>query len=92
MCKYEMDRMSIVEDTERTGFCPQTDRRMNRRTDGQGETSIPPFQLRWSEGYNNQYILTKIQSGVIDLTKPEGGQDTSFQIEAILCFVSYKLS
>ena len=27
MCKYEMDPMSTVEDTERTGFCPQTDRR-----------------------------------------------------------------
>ena len=27
MCKYEMDPMSIVEDTERTPFCPQTDRR-----------------------------------------------------------------
>ena len=39
MCKYEMDPMSIVEDTERTWFCPQTD----GRTDGQGETSIPPF-------------------------------------------------
>ena len=43
--------MSIVEDTERTRFCPQTDR---RRTDGQGETSIPPFQLRWSGGYKNK--------------------------------------
>ena len=48
MCKYEMDPMSIVEDTERTRFGPQTD----RWTDGQGETSIPPFQLRWSGGYN----------------------------------------
>ena len=37
MCKYEMDPMSIVEDTEQTRFCPQTD----RRTDGQGDTSIP---------------------------------------------------
>ena len=27
MCKYEMDPMSILEDTERTRFCPQTDRR-----------------------------------------------------------------
>ena len=26
MCKYEMDPMSIVEDTERTQFCPQTDK------------------------------------------------------------------
>ena len=50
MYKYEMDPMSIVEDTERTRFCPQTDRRTDgrtdRRTDGQGDTSIPPFQLR----------------------------------------------
>ena len=36
MCKYEMDQMSIVENTEQTSFCPPTD----RRTDGQGETSI----------------------------------------------------
>ena len=43
MCKYEMDPMSIVEDTERTRFCPQTVRRTDRRTDGQGDTSIPPF-------------------------------------------------
>ena len=49
MCKYEMYPMSIVEDKERTRFCPQTD----RRTDEQGETSILPFQLRWSEGYTN---------------------------------------
>ena len=48
MCKYEMDPMSIVEDTERTRFCPQTD----RRTDGQGDTSIPHYQLRCSGGYN----------------------------------------
>ena len=26
MCKYEMDPTSIVENTERTGFCKQTDR------------------------------------------------------------------
>ena len=50
---YEMDPTSIVEDTEQTPFCPQTDRRTDGRTDGQGETSIPPFQLRWSGGYNN---------------------------------------
>ena len=56
MCKYEMDPMSIVEDTERTRFCPQTD----RRTDGQGDTSIPPFQLRWSGGYKNIWISIEI--------------------------------
>ena len=48
MGKYEIDPMSIIEDTERTRFCPQTD----RRTDGQGDTSIPRYQLRWSGGYN----------------------------------------
>ena len=44
MCNYEMDLTSNVEDTERTRFCPQTD--------GQGETSIPPFQLLWRGRYN----------------------------------------
>ena len=45
MCKYEMDPASIVEDKERHDYVHrQTDRR---------ETSIPPFQLRWSRGYNN---------------------------------------
>ena len=58
MCKYEMDPMSIVEDTERTRFCPQTD----RRTDGQGDTSVPPFQLRWSGGYNYHWITDMHQS------------------------------
>ena len=47
MCKYELDPTSIVEDTERTRFCPQTDRRTmwNQYT---------PFQLRWKRGYNNR--------------------------------------
>ena len=43
MCKYEMDLASIVEDTEQTQFCPQTDRWTDGRTDGQGETSIYPL-------------------------------------------------
>ena len=46
MYKYEMDPTNIVEDTEQTRFCPQTE----RRTDGQGEASKPRFQLRWSGG------------------------------------------
>ena len=45
MCKYELDPASILEDTERTRFCPQMDRRREGRTDGQGETSIPPFNF-----------------------------------------------
>ena len=27
---------------------------VHRQTDGQGDTSIPPFQLRWSGGYNKK--------------------------------------
>ena len=38
MCKYEMDLASNVEDTEWARFCSQAD----RRTDWQGETSMPP--------------------------------------------------
>ena len=30
MCKCEMDPMSIIEDTEQTRFCPQTDRRTDK--------------------------------------------------------------
>ena len=58
--KYEMDLASIVEDTERTQFCPQTDRQTNRRTDrqtdGEGETSIPPFNFVEVEGINIHWI------------------------------------
>ena len=59
MCKYEMDLASIVEATAQTWFCPQINGQMDRRTDGWTdgqtdgrETSIPPFQLPWSGGYN----------------------------------------
>ena len=41
--KYEMDPMSIVEDTERTRFCPQTDKRMDGRTRWNQYT--PPFNF-----------------------------------------------
>ena len=33
---------------------------VHRRTDGQGETSIPPFQLHWSGGYNNYHCIVSI--------------------------------
>ena len=44
MCKYEMDPMSIVADTERTRFCPQTDRRTDRQTD-KVIPVYPPFNF-----------------------------------------------
>ena len=31
---------NIVEDTQQTQFCPQTERRIDRQRDGQGETII----------------------------------------------------
>ena len=42
MCKYEMDPASIVEDTERAGFCPQADR--------QTDMAKPVY---FDEGYKN---------------------------------------
>ena len=48
MCKYEMDPASIVEDTERTQFCPQ----MDRWRDRQGDTSIPHL-IFVERGYND---------------------------------------
>ena len=58
MCKFETDPVSIVEGIEWTRFCPQTDR--DRRTEEQGETIIPPFQLRWSRGYDNMGQVTEL--------------------------------
>ena len=60
MCNHEMDVACIVEDTERTRFCPQTDEQMDR----QGETSItppPPFNFVEEGGiiityYTDAYI------------------------------------
>ena len=50
VCKYEMDPVSIVEDTKQTRFCPQ----MDRRTDNQGETPLTSL----SEGYNDSILPT----------------------------------
>ena len=47
MCKYEMDPTSIVEDTERTRFCPQTDK---------VKPVYPPFQFVEGGGGYNEYI------------------------------------
>ena len=60
MYKYEMNLASIMDDTERTRFFKQADRRTGgRQTDGQGDTSIPPFNFVediWS------YFVTVIAS------------------------------
>ena len=33
---------------------------VHRRTDGQGDTSIPPFQLRWSGGINMHLVWNRL--------------------------------
>ena len=54
-------------------------RRTDGRTDGQGETSIPPFQLRWSRGYNNicrhaaMYLVSKTK---LEQLEPLRSEDT----------------
>ena len=66
MCKYEMDPMSILEDTERTRFCPQTDRRTDgrtdRRTDGQTD--------RWTRWYQYTPPINFVEAGGIMTTFP----------------------
>ena len=62
----------IIEDRERKRLCPQTDRRTDGQTDGQGETSIPPFQLRWSGGImTSQWAQMRLKSPALRLfTQP----------------------
>ena len=50
-----------------------TDGRTDRRTDGQGDTSIPPFQLRWSGGYKYTKWNMKIK-----LVNPYSDGDTIY--------------
>ena len=55
---------------------------VHRRTDGRtdrGETSIPPFQLRWSGGYNDsKYLnssLTEIEPHAAITNQPEESKE-----------------
>ena len=45
ICKYEMDPTSIIEDTERTRFCPQTDRRTRWNQYTPVSTSLTEWDL-----------------------------------------------
>ena len=64
MCKYEMDSASIVEDTERTRFCPQTDGQTDRRdrwTDDM-KPVYPPFNFAEARGIIMiSYFLKSLQ-------------------------------
>ena len=86
MCKYEMDPMSILEDTERTRFCPQTD----RRTDGQGDTSIPPYQLRWRGGGYNKTAYKFDSNG--EPTVSENGEKHDFLPTSVLSHEGLKMN
>ena len=79
MCKYEMDPTGIVDDTERTRLCPQTDRRTRWN-------QYTPFQLRWSWGYDKfdnliPFEMVRSEQSVIQvaelLQKPVVGADLS---------------
>ena len=61
-CKYEMDPMGILEDTERTRFCPQTDRRRDGRTDRRTRwyQYTPPFNFVEAGGYKKNHHLNKM--------------------------------
>ena len=55
MCKYEMDPMSIVEDTERTRFCPQTDRRTRWY-------QYTPLSTSLKRGYKNWFLIIHLRA------------------------------
>ena len=72
MCKYEMDTVSIVEDTEWTRFCPQTNGQMDRRTDK--VKPVYPLSTSLSVGYKYKNTLETCKnprptSGWSELTK-----------------------
>ena len=70
MCKYEMDPVSMVEDTEQTPLCSEMDRWTDAQTDkmdGQGETSLPSFNFIEVEGIKMVIHIIMLQSAVLYL-------------------------
>ena len=74
MCNYEMDPMSIIEDTERTWFCPQTDRQTDGQRDGQRDRrtdrrprwyQYTPLSTSLKRGYDNIFQYHWISQAVI---------------------------
>ena len=57
MCKYQMDLTSIVEDTEQTWFCPETDRRTRWKQ------YTPPFNFVKDEGIINLKVINSLGPG-----------------------------
>ena len=52
---------------------------VNRQTGGQGETSIPPFQLHWSGGYSNiHYKVVKFWNGKVIVSHTLMGMSVLF--------------
>ena len=80
MCKYEMDPTNIVEDTEQTRFCPQT----NGQTDILEKTQMCCDKNRW-----RFFCLLRIiqESGVYQLGVPQGQGDSSAPstIDPLIC-------
>ena len=84
MCKCEMDPASIVEGTEWIRFCPQW--QTDGQTDGQRETSIPPFQLRW----RRSIIINWTWSGVSAVSKHK--TDLKIVVYLPRCFRSQSIT
>ena len=67
MCIYEMDLASIVEDTERTRFCPQTDGQMDRRMDNMKPIYPLSTLLKWGVIMIMQDELSKSVKTIVEL-------------------------
>ena len=74
MCKYEMDLASIVEDTERTIFCPQTERRTRWN-------QYTPLQLCWAEVITNDQRMNKPMEKVIPMSPSNSVGREKFQCD-----------
>ena len=76
MCKYEMDLASIVEDTELTLFCPQTDGQTDKWMD-KVKPVYPPFNFVEAGGITRFMLPCAIN-------RPQWGKGLNITMEFFL--------
>ena len=96
ICKYEMDVMSIVEDTERWNgsdeYCWRyradmiLDRQTDGQTDRQSKTSIPPFNFEVEAGWGitSTYLFYRVNIMGVDVQEIQGARASAAMIFTML--------